>query len=200
MEFQDKLVVDGTGGVTFGDSMGASVAAKGGDGTSYSGGSGSGGINNNCRSTTGAWAPKDNVGEGGNGRAYRSEPSWAARYAGGGTGNPGGAGGKNTSGSRDNIGNEITFKGNDGTGGLLVIWSSIFNNNGLISSTGIASTTAVTPSGGASGGGSVNVFCNSLKNIGEYDVSGGASENYGGAGGNGTVTIGTMVEGNFVKE
>ena len=193
-------MVDGTGGVSNGDGGGYSRAAKGGDGTSYSGGSGSGAINCNNETSTGAWGPTDNVGEGGKGRAYRTSSSWAARQAGGGTGNPGGAGGKNTSGSRDNIGNEITFKGNDGTGGLLVIWSSIFNNNGLISSTGIASTTAVTPSGGASGGGSVNVFCNSLKNIGEYDVAGGASENYGGAGGNGTVTIGTIVNGNFVLD
>ena len=98
-------------------------------------------------------------------------------------------------------GNSVELKGNDGTGGLLIIFSSTFTNNGLISSRGTDSADGVfAVSGGASGGGSVNVFYNKLKNKGEFDVSGGKSVKYGGAGGAGTATVGRIENGTFIKE
>ena len=64
--------------------------------------------------------------------SYRGSTSWAARYAGGGAGNTGGKGkytysGQNTGTDWEN-GN-----GQNGTGGLLMIYTDEFYNNGEIS-------------------------------------------------------------------
>lgn len=191
----------GAGGAINGDSTGYTIVIRGGNGTSYSGGTGSGAINCNNKTYTRGRAADDNGGTGGMGRAYRSETTWRAREAAGGVGNPGGIGGRNTSGSKDNSGNDISLKGNNGTGGLLIIWTSIFENNGLISSTGTDSVTVPgTVAGGASGGGSINIFYEKLQNRGEFNVSGGKSVSSGGAGGAGTVTMGRIENGTVIKE
>lgn len=142
-----------------------------------------------------------NGGEGGKGRCYRTKSSWGSRRAGGGTGNPGGNGAFHTSGTIVVEGNYASYKGNNGTGGLLVIFSNTINNQGIIESKGTDSTTSVSPAGGASGGGSINIFYNlNYTNTGEILVNGGIGKNYGGTGGDGSITIGSIATGNFVCE
>ena len=50
-------------------------------------------------------------------------------------------------------------KGNDGTGGLLVIYAPTIKNNGLITADGTTGGNPGTQArGGSSGGGSINIF------------------------------------------
>ena len=103
-------------------------------GTSYSGGSGGGGADGNFYS--GSIRGEDghqNGGTGGAAYSYRNSSSWAARYAGGGAGNIGGTG-KNTTSGQTTGGNWIDGKGENGTGGLLMIYADKLSNNGDISS------------------------------------------------------------------
>lgn len=191
----------GSAGSFHSDSTGYICIPKGGNGTSYSGGTGSGAINDNCKTgPTNALPASDIGGTGGLGRAYRYDPSWMGRTAGGGTGNPGGNGGRHTSGSKSDIGNAADLKGNDGTGGLLIIYSNQYDNKGNIEANGVASTNVVSPAGGASGGGSINIFYNKLIANNSCVANGGASACYGGAGGEGCVTMGNISTGSFVKE
>ena len=92
---------------------------------------------------------------------------------------------------------------NLGTGGLLIIYTDTFENNGTISANGTApapTTNTYVAYGGASGGGSVNIFyTNSIVNTGTVTAAGGvgltngygngnAREAKSGSGGDGTVT------------
>lgn len=89
----------------------------------------------------------------------------------GGTGNPGG-----------------NQSGTNGTGGLLVIYTNILNNNGKITSKGSNSYDG----GGASGGGSVNIFYSRVEKEGVIDATGGSgteNDRIGGDGGNGCITL-----------
>ncbi len=173
----------------------------GGQGTSYSGGTGSGGMNANDKAGPTYNRPgESNGGTGGVGRVYRYDASWGARNSAGGAGNPGGNGASHTSGAKSNEGNNINYKGNDGTGGLLIIYSNIFENNGMCRANGVDATSTIEPAGGASGGGSINIFYNKIENYGKFEAKGGQSVNHGGAGGNGTVTIGSIKSGSFVKD
>lgn len=76
----------GSAGGKHGDGAGYASIYRGGIGTSYSGGTGSGAINENCGvgPTTGCPA-SDEGGQGGIGRVFRSFATWAGRVAAGGT-------------------------------------------------------------------------------------------------------------------
>lgn len=160
-------------------SGGAAFTGKGGNGTSYSGGTGSGA----CRAIqelygsydTYSAAGSDDGGAGG----YSGGP-----YTGGGTGNPGGSG---------------TVVGTNGTGGLLIISADIINNNGEILSNGTSASSAGY-CGGSSGGGSINLFYKTdYLNQGTITATGG-SNGRGGKGGDGCITIGNISSGTFVSD
>lgn len=123
--------------------------------------------------------------------------------ASGGTGNPGGDGASGSVGFssyRGFYGNDSSYKGNDGTGGLLVISCNKYNNNGTIEANGVGSRAVGLISGGASGGGSINIFYNEFVANNSCVANGGTGVNYGGSGGAGTVTIGNISTGTFVQE
>lgn len=86
----------------------------------------------------------------------------------------------------------------NGTGGLLVIYANTVNNNSNILSNGSASS-ETTYRGGGSGGGSINIFyTQQYRNTGTINADGVDCGN-GGAGGNGSVTIGSIATGTFVS-
>ena len=159
----------------------------GASGTSYSGGTGGGAAKIYGSGSIEAESGNSNGGKGGDGK------SWSSTYgASGGAGNPGGiSAGNGTS-------------GNNGTGGLLIIYSNVFDNLNTISSDGTLGGYNVT-GGGSSGGGSINIFySDNIKNIGLISATGGESKkqsnvnnDLGGNGGNGTVTIGTLINNKF---
>ena len=177
-------------------------SAIGGSASSYSGGTGSASGPSYKGDPYSIGNPSNDGGTGG----YDQNPSSYHDMTGG-TGNPGGRGSNNWT-RKD---------GNNGTAGLLVVYSNEFENNGLLSSNG---TTGAQKGGGyhvggASGGGSINVFTNHPTNINELGTiinekyneirgnmiaSGGASagsSTRGGAGGAGTVNIGEIRDGQY---
>ena len=84
-------------------------------------------------------------------------------------------------------------------GGLLIIYSDSYENNGSITAKGSSPTTA-TYAGGASGGGSINVFTNNEISLNKtVSAAGGTKINNGGTGGTGSITIGNISTGTFVK-
>jgi len=137
---------------------GGGTYRKGGNGTSFSGGSGAGGLaSNNTQSgitNTGAankcTAGSDTGGPGGNGASGAS-----SSYGGGGAGNPGGTGLRSNSGS-------------SGTGGLMIIKvHGNINITGSIQSHGssggrgyktAANAYPHSNGGGCSGGGAIHIF------------------------------------------
>lgn len=96
-------------------------------------------------------------------------------------------------------------KGENGTGGLLVIYANQIDNNGNITANGCAggevTTNSNSASGGASGGGSINIFYNNtITGIEKITATGGISNSggsKGGAGGTGSITVGSIATGNF---
>ena len=178
----------GSGGAYFGNRSGSGAA-----GTSYSGGSGGGGgSDNGSRNCDSA---KPNGGQGG--VCYDG-------LTGGGAGNPAGPGGR---GGDSN--------GKNGTGGLLILYSNGFSNNGIIKATG-SNGGRENSAGGGSGGGSINIITNQSTGInslnvvvdnvynsilGSVNVNGGTSATYsgmsGGSGGKGTVNIGSIRNGKY---
>lgn len=180
---------------------------KRGSGTSYSGGTGSGGGSNHI-SNTGAGS--DVGGAGGYGdRHQRSGTSGA--LAGGGAGNPTG----NYRG--DGYPYEIVYTSSikNGTGGLLTIYSDKIINNGYIDSDGVGLGNLVIKTndgnifygnhvapGGSSGGGSINIFYKSSIKQGTITANGGNSSIgsvIGGAGGNGSISIGQLLNGTYTS-
>ena len=172
---------NGTGRQTGGG--GNAISHLGSAGTSYSGGSGSG--------VDGHAQP--NGGAGGTGT-----------YGGSGAGNPGGSG----------VTGEA--KGQNGTGGLLTIYANEYENKGTISAKGSNGGKASESSGASSGGGSINIFTNQNTGINQlgiitntrYDEIKGITNNVGGerissrsyaggAGGNGTLNIGEIRDGQY---
>lgn len=163
----------------------------GSSGTSYSGGSGGGGNYGNAMSVSGTKA-KSNGGAGGSGAQSGTQGSSGA-------GNPAG---------NSTLKNGL---GENGTGGLLIIYAESINNNGTIESKGSAGGKVASTyygAGGGSGGGSINIFYkNSYTSNGIIDFTGGAggakvassSVGPGGAGGNGSATIGSIATGTFVQ-
>lgn len=171
---------------------------RGGYGTSYSGGSGSGAAQSDGG---GGWhaqsanAP-DNGGQGTNGAVSSSNGSGYAQICMSGQGNP-----INTYAAWYRAGPSVTpYTDISGTGGLIVIYCTSLINNGFIQSHG--GNTMYTyswtgyiciASGGASGGGSINVFATQILERGSITATGGrvyipvGAE--GGPGGNGCVTV-----------
>ena len=151
-------------------------------------------------------------GKGGNGKAYTSEGGlvW---YASGGVGMKDG---NLQSASTSEIKNQIiTINESNiescGSGGLLIMYANNIVNNSKITSNGSngVNKTEVDSPGGSSGGGSINIFYeNNCENDGEITAVGGeavqtnikSAKRKGGKGGNGTVTIGRILEGTFVKD
>ena len=173
-------------------------SGPGGAGTSYSGGSGSGGIqsqtqNQNHSQMSGGGAANGYIG----GYATMSRDGNWTCIAYGGTGNPNGydTWGRNSTGFYNGNNSYYTNRAS-GTGGLLMLYADDLYNNGTISSNGINNVSNVygnwSVGGGASGGGSVNIFANKVVNLGNMTASGGVctgASYAGGAGGAGTVTI-----------
>lgn len=117
---------------------------------------------------------------------------------GGGSGNPGGAG-KNGG-----------YKASDGTGGLLIIYGKSVINYKIISANGSNGGNvplgATYSGGGASGGGSINIFYKENFDKGTITVTGGVGghdsrkyANSGGDGGLGTISIGNISSGTYVE-
>ena len=190
----------GSGAANASDADPIAVSGAGGNGTSYSGGAGGGGCNINCYSKIKAEDGSSTGGKGGDGIGYRYSSSWASRLAGGGAGNPGGKGGQNDSG------NAVDGAGENGTGGLLIIYSDNINNTGKIESNGTKGTLYTMISGGSSGGGSINIFYkNNITCTGPIEAKGGkikgsTDELIGGNGGNGTISIGNISSGTYQSD
>lgn len=94
-------------------------------------------------------------------------------------------------GGLGNINNSATtaLKGQDGTGGLLILYAGTLVNNSTISSNGsIGGGDAYHAEGGSSGAGSINIFLKN--NIAQGTLSAVSSaNNQGGAGGNGSISV-----------
>jgi len=157
------------------------TTAKGGNSTSYSGGTGGAGLYG------AGTVASDTGGVGGS-----STGSDGGGAGGGGVGNPGGTGGLPAA------------NGANGTGGLLIIYAKTFINAGSLLSQGISNNTytnAAVRCGGSSGGGSINLFYSDIiYNVGVCNVNGGPAgatgagvSNISGAGGNGSLTT-TQIE------
>lgn len=186
----------GGGGTGGGRNWSSSAfAGKGGRGTSYSGGAGSGAANSDGG---GGWYARSNDGSsiggaGSSGVVHSSNGSGYAQISLGGTGNP--SGGYET--YRSSI---INYVQQHGTGGLLIVYCDELDNKNLICANGVQSSSAGTTKdridpGGASGGGSVNIFTKKIINNVSATATGGASvtlSTRSGAGGDGTVTVVTM--------
>ena len=180
---------NGTGRQTGGGGSGGANGNKtytyesgsGSAGTSYSGGSGGGGA-----SVTRNWSyiypyilmdAEKNGGYGGQGFVSGNG------RGGSGAGNPGGTCFKETNCST----------GQNGTGGLLIIYANKYENKGTINAKGYNGGSG-TLGGGSSGGGSINIFTNQNiidDNKGIVNISGGAAVGIiseSGSGGNGTIT------------
>lgn len=155
------------------------------------------------------------------------ESNYSGSYKGNAGSSEGGAGGD---GSTHNRGTSIPTNGGwsgnpsgksasgaitaaNGTGGLLIVYSNNVENNGKINSQGsngsyTSKETHYFAHGGASGGGSINIFYKGqYTGSGSSDVSGGWTRVYGKdgsvwlrKGGDGTVTTGSISTGTFVKD
>ena len=153
-----------------------------------------------CCSET-ATLGQENGGQGGYGSRGNSS---AAQSGGGGAGNPGGLGATFNNFYRPGSQgwNGIEAAGDDGTGGLLIIYANNIENeeNGKILSKGMNGGNAVR-SGGASGGGSINIFYKQIYlNNGIISADGGNvnySVNNGGPGGNGSISVGQLLNGTY---
>ena len=87
--------------------------------------------------------------------------------------------------------------GENGTGGLLIIYGNDIQNNSNIISNG-SNGQNLGPTGGSSGGGSINIFYRNSCNSGNVNANGGESvANYGGAGGEGSISIGNISTGTY---
>lgn len=177
-----------TGG---GSNAGAGRYRPGGNGTagtSYSGGTGGGSSSGSTVGNSG----QENGGAGGTG---------LYSYGAGGAGNPGGARGSNTA-----------YAGQNGTGGLLVVYADGFENNGKLTANGYSGGIGAggNGAGGSSGAGSINIFTSQDTKISQYDIV--VSEKYaeilgqtevkGGPNGatkagDGTVNIGSIRKGQY---
>ena len=206
--------INGEGGLnraTGGGGSGASMrsATKGGNGaagTSYSGGTGGGGASSAADSPVTGKDGSINGGPGGNAVGRRT--SSTMYVSSGGSGNPGGRDARPTAGANKTVTANAPSSADDGTGGLLVIYSKNIYNNGVIESRGSSShfpvgyNTGVAASGGSSGGGSVNIFyINNYENSGTITAAGGVSGPCavkGGNGGDGSVTIGYISGKDFI--
>jgi prepilin-type N-terminal cleavage/methylation domain-containing protein len=179
----------GSGGA-YNNISGNSVSGAGGAGTSYSGGTGGGATASREVGTYTGYAGSSTGGAGGAGRSTKYSDS-NGYNVGGGAGNPGGVGSGTVCCTH--------APGDNGTGGLLIIYANNLNNSGIISSDGVSGGYGIGASGGSSGGGSINIFASSnYTNTGNIQALGGAAEYYGGAGGNGAVMVGYIYNNDFI--
>lgn len=194
----------GSGGLymilTKGKQSSVTISAGGGaNGTSYSGGSGGGaGFFKLYANQTMSSAPKYSglhaTGYGGAGGGASANTT----YVGTGAGNPS----SNTS---------VASRGENGTGGLLIIYADSLLNNSTISSSGSKGGTGST-GGGGSGGGSINLFYSTIFTKGSIISRGGSAGDYstaygaydyggsGGSGGNGSISSGCIATGTYVAD
>lgn len=188
----------GGGGAIHATRTSATFSVKSGAGsigTSYSGGTGGGGIDVHYSVTRSAGSGGANGLSGGNAYAAKGGTTWASRYAGGGAGNPGGIGQAAASGNTTGV-NNSSYNGENGTGGLLNIYTGSFANNSKISSDGSLGGGGYA-GGGSSGGGSINIFSKKIIFTGELSALGGKSNGYpakGGAGGTGSITFSELID------
>lgn len=181
----------GSGGVS---ELPSILSGTGGTGTSYSGGTGGGGVTDPTNSTVNG---SSTGGKGGNGFGNVSDQK-KRHNAGTGAGNPGGA----------IVGSTLKYPtslGKTGTGGLLILYANTLTNNGNINSNGSDGGNGDYAGGGASGGGSINLFYKTRMKTGNITVKGGIhGQGYnggsGGNGGSGSITIGNISTGTFVKD
>ena len=92
--------------------------------------------------------------------------------------------------------------GQNGTGGLLVIYANNINNTGSIQANGKnGGFSAGAVSGGSSGGGSINIFYkNAINQKGTIESNGGEKVGTTGSkGGNGSISIGNISTGSYVS-
>lgn len=181
----------------------SATVGAGGNGTSYSGGSGSGACNISKNGASGSSQNASNVGGSGSDGvrgSFNGETSDGA--AGGGAGNPGGMGrygGANSSWGSQNS----SYKGSNGTGGLLVIYANKIENIGNMNANGSNGGPSLSRwqynGGGSSGGGSINIFYKEITNddYTNVTVNGGTRVHCGGAGGLGSISIGSVKSGNY---
>lgn len=183
--------------------------ARGGNGTSYSGGAGAGAGNSDGSSGSNVNVSQgsDTGGAGSKGLVRAGNSSGYSVVSTGGQGNPNG-GWESYRGSVSSVYSDVY-----GTGGLLIIYCSRLFNNGSIQANGgntmYANASVDNRStGGASGGGSVNIFYLTLAIPGNCTATGGqrygSATYHGGLGGNGCITITAMAEArrnsNFYKD
>ena len=193
------LAGGGSGAAYGGWNSGKGIGSgKAGTATSYSGGAGSGGIqtqiqNQGLGAVSGIGSSKG--ANGGYATASR-DGNWTCIVYGG-TGNPNGGDvwGRNGGGFWNGSSVYNTNRPS-GTGGLLTLYADTLYNNGTISSNGVNNVAYSygnwTVGGGASGGGSVNIFARIIKEIGVQTANGGISTGAtfaGGSGGTGSVTV-----------
>ena len=156
---------------------------RGGNGTSYSGGTGAGQYRRHSGGYAGPMLDVNGSNTGGQGG--HGSQNWDYEYSDygcpGGVGNPCGRYTRWTGGrfTREISGGDQ----NEGTGGLLVIYSQRISNDGTISSEGTASRHG---GAGSSGGGSINIFYGSEFTRGTISAKGGQGGRYGG---DGTISI-----------
>lgn len=169
------------------------TSGRGGQGTSYSGGAGGGSVvavdGSSKPSFTGESAVLWKAG-----RAM----SWSARVwqkkAWGGLGIPNGLM-VNKHTTYVGYGNTRNDNLEEGTGGLLIIFCNQFQNNNRIEAKGaswaknLPAASQYNAFGGASGGGSVNIFVRQVFTHGVIDASGGIGYHPNTGGGNGSVTL-----------
>ena len=105
----------------------------------------------------------------------------------------------NPLGKMYNNGSLTTFPQNSGVGGRIIIFCSKFENNGTISVDGVSAVYNNMPSGGASGGGAIDVFYTDLISEGTMTATGGTGASakdpnsslsaLSGKGGDGCITL-----------
>jgi hypothetical protein len=199
-----SLPTRGTGGGGSGSARklgsGSNWAATlaGSQGTSWSGGFGSGGVTAAGTNTTGLAATSTTGGE-----ARIVTTTTGPFYVGGGSGVIGGTA-RLRSSSTTTIETSFPYKPADGTAGLLMIAClGTYTNNGTVSSVGTVGGTGSTNhgNGGSSGGGSINITAKSIALEGTRSFAGGVGaitgspttlNTAGGAGGAGSYTANTL--------
>ncbi len=194
---QGASIINGNNG-----SEGSYIGASTG-GNSYSGGNGAGGLVRCNTGPIGASATQASSNAGGNGYAYDSNSN-SSYYAGGGAGIIGGTSSYNRVST--SLGQN---KAQDGTGGLLIIYTSKLNNSGKILSEGsngagghfnLSYRYNGVVGGGGSGGGSINIFAKEIYKKATISSTGGQGgvvtgsgnsmgQQSGGPGGSGSTTL-----------
>lgn len=135
--------INGTNRSTGGGGAGASMrknttGGSGGSGTSYSGGTGGGGASSALDTGMVGYSGSNTGGAGGVALGRRTSSTMYT--ASGGVGNPSGKDAAPISGANVTVTGNVTSNSPNGTGGLLVIFTSVLENNGIIESNGIGST------------------------------------------------------------